>query len=141
MELNIGSNILRNTSGVLNVQGKDQIYLEIGKVDKQLLLTMEIYDANGKLIGKLVRNAWVTNDKDRFDITTHPSSLKLIDKQTGETVVEANVTGQDMIEIPQGKFYTHKGHLLEITPQYWKIMGMTMSGNIFDSCGGAVGIG
>jgi hypothetical protein len=141
MELNIGSNILRNTSGVLNVQGKDQIYLEIGKVDKQLLLTMEIYDANGKLIGKLVRNAWVTNDKDRFDITTHPSSLKLIDKQTGETVVEANVTGQEMIEIPQVKFYTHKGHLLEITPQYWKIMGMTMSGNIFDSCGGAVGIG
>lgn len=43
MELNIGSNIIRNTSGVLNVSGKEQISLEIGK-DDQLLLTMDLYD-------------------------------------------------------------------------------------------------
>jgi len=141
MELNIGSNIIRNTSGVLNVQGKEQIGLEIGKIDKQLLLTMEIYDSNGQLIGKLVRNAWVHNDNDRFIVTTHPTSLKLIDKQTGGIIVEAKVTDKGNIEIPQGIFYTHRGHMLEITPQYWRIMGITMSGNIFDSCGGAVEIG
>jgi len=44
MELNIGSNIIRNTIGVLNVQGKEQIFLEIGE-DDQLLLTMDIYDS------------------------------------------------------------------------------------------------
>jgi len=44
MELNIGSNIIRNTTGVLKVQGKDQIFLEIGD-DDQLLLTMDIYDS------------------------------------------------------------------------------------------------
>jgi hypothetical protein len=43
VELNIGSNIIRNTSGVLNVSGKEQISLEIGK-DDQLLLTMDLYD-------------------------------------------------------------------------------------------------
>ena len=29
MELNIGSTIIRNTSGVLTVAGKEQIFLEI----------------------------------------------------------------------------------------------------------------
>lgn len=142
MELEIGSNIIRNTSAVLNVQGKEQIFLEIGERDDQLLLTMDIYDSAGDHIAKLRRNAWVFNNKGRFEVTTSPASLKLIDKVSGETVVEANVVSKDKIRIPVGRFYTHKGHLLEITPQYWRIAGgITMTGNIIDSCGGAVAIG
>jgi len=75
MEINIGSNIYRNTSGVLNVAGKEQIFLEIGN-DSQLLLTMDIYDNKSQHIAKLRRNAWVFNNNNRFTITTHPSSLK-----------------------------------------------------------------
>jgi len=141
MELVIGSNILKNTSGVLKVQGKEQIYLEIGATDKQLLLTMDIYDANGKHVAKLRRNAWVFNDKNKYEITTDPNMLKLIDKDSGVAVVIASVADTSKIEISQGNFYTHTGQLLEITPQYWRIGGLTMSGNVFDSCGGAVAIG
>jgi hypothetical protein len=55
--------------------------------------------------------------------------------------VEANVVGQDRIDVLNGRFFTHRGHLLEITPQFWRIAGgMTMSGNVFDSVGGAVAI-
>ena len=142
MELIIGSNTIRNTSGVLEVQGKDQISLEIGKESGQLLLTMEIYDWQGKLIGKIVRNAWVHNDKERFTITTHPSSLKLIDKQTGDTVVEAKVTAINKIEIPYGKFFTHAGHLLQITPHELILPGNNRLINCtIDSCGKAIGLG
>ncbi len=141
MELNIGSNIIRNTSGILNVQGKEQIAIEIGR-DAQLLLTMDIYDSKGNHIAKLSRNAWAFNNKDMFGVTTNPSSLKLINKETDEIVVEVNVIDRNTIQIPQGKFYTHRGHLLEITPQFWKIDGgIIMSGSEFDSCGGAVAIG
>ncbi|OGW75298.1 MAG: hypothetical protein A3J72_01890 [Nitrospirae bacterium RIFCSPHIGHO2_02_FULL_40_19] len=141
MELNIGSNIIRNTSGVLSVEEKEQISLEIGERDDQLLLTMDIYDSKGNHIAKLRRNAWVFNDKDRFEVTTIPASLKLIDKESGDIVVEANVVEKDRIQILQGRFYTHGGHLLEITPQFWRIAGgITMSGNVIDSCGGAVAI-
>lgn len=142
MELNIGSNIIRNTNGVLTVQGKEQIFLEIGERDDQLLLTMDIYDSAGNHIAKLRRNAWVFNNKDRFEITTIPSSLKLIDKETGDIVVEANVLDRNRIQILQGRFFTHKGHFLEVTPAFWRIAGsITMSGNMFDSCGGAVALG
>lgn len=140
MELNIDSNIIRNTSGVLNVAGEEQIFLEIGG-DGQLLLTMDIYDTGRQHVAKLRRNAWAFNNNDRFTITTHPSSLKLIDKETSEVVVEANVIGINQIQILNGRFYTHRGDLLEITPQFWRIHGITMSGNIIDSCGGAIALG
>lgn len=141
MELDIGSNIIRNTSGVLDVAGKQQIFLEFDERDR-LLLTMDIYDSTGKHIAKLNRNAWVFNDKSRFAITTAPASLKLEDKKTGKTLVEVNIVAKDKIRIHNGRFYTHKGHLLEITPKFWRIAGgLTMRGNVFDSCGGAVAIG
>lgn len=141
MELNIGSNIIRNTSGVLNVSGKEQIFLEIGKENRQLLLTMDIYDANGQHIAKLRRNAWAFNNNDRFSITTDPSSLKLIENETNDVVVEANVIGTGQIQVLNGRFYTHRGDLLEITPEFWRLGGITMSGNVIDSCGGAVALG
>jgi len=141
MEIDIGSNIIRNTSGVLNVQGKEQIFLELGD-DGQLLLTMDIYDSGKVHIAKLRRNAWVFNNKERFEITTTPASLKLIDRESGDIVVEANVISKDKLKVSNGKFYTHTGVLLEITPQYWRVGGgITMGGNVFDSCGGAVAIG
>jgi hypothetical protein len=139
MELNIGSNIIRNTTGVLNVQGKEQIFLEIGN-DDQLLLTMDIYDSNKTHIAKLRRNAWAFNIKDRFEITTAPTSLKLLDKQTGDTIVEASVVSKDKIRISRGKFFTHNGVPIEIV-SYLKIAGMIMSGNVIDGCGGAFSIG
>jgi hypothetical protein len=140
LEINIGSNIIRNTSGVLNVSGKDQIWLEVSDYS-QLLLTMDIYDSGKNHIAKLRRNAWVFNNKQAYDITTAPNSLKLIDKVSGDTVVEAQILGKNKILIPQGRFYTYQGTLVEITPKYWKIAGITMSGNIIDSCGKAVNIG
>jgi len=140
MELNIGSNIIRNTSGVLRVQGKDQVFLEIGE-DGQLLLTMDIHDSNRNHVAKLRRNAWVFNNKEQFEVTTSPKSLQLKDKESGAVVVEVKVLDKGNIEIPCGEFYTHIGNLLEITPQYWRIGGLTMSNNIFDGCGGTVEIG
>jgi hypothetical protein len=140
MELNIGSNIIKNTSGVLNVEGKDQIFLEF-RDDGQLLLTMDIYDQAGNHIAKLRRNAWAFNTGERFDITTNPQDLTLTDTQSKEIVVRVHVVDRSHIEIPEGRFFTYAGHLLEITPEYWRIAGsITMSGNTIDSCGGAVAI-
>ena len=141
-EVNIGSNVFINTTGVLAVQGKDQISLEWGDENDQLLLTMDVYDDKGKHVAKLRRNAWAFNDKNRFNITTYPGSLKLQDKQTDALLVEARVVGAGKIEIPHGRFYTHKGHLLEITPTYWRIAGgMTMSRNRFENVGKGIAIG
>jgi len=93
VELIIGSNVIRNTSGVLTVQGKDQIFLEIDPESNQLLLTMDVYDKDGQHVAKLGRNAWNFNDQNAYKITTNPKELRLIERATGQVVVEANVTG------------------------------------------------
>lgn len=140
MEVVIGSNTIRNTSGVLNVRGKKQIFLEIGR-DGQLLLNMDLYDSARNHVAKLRRNAWAFNKEDKFEVTTSSASLKLIDKKTRDVVVEVNVEGKDKVEVLRGKFYTYTGELLEITPQFWSIGRTKLSGNTFDGCGGAVAIG
>src|SRR5207249_12124811 len=99
MELNIGSNIFRNTNGVLALQGREQNVLEMRPDQTQLLLTMDLYDKEGSQIAHLRRNSWAFNDKDRFQLSTSPVALslfrdpvwlKLTDKETGDVVLEVN---------------------------------------------------
>ncbi len=56
-ELVIGSNRLIDASGVIVVMDKEKVSLERGH-DDQLLLTMDVYNADGKHVAKLRRNAW-----------------------------------------------------------------------------------
>ncbi len=141
MEINIGSNIIRNASGVLRVYGTDQIHLEIGEHDQQLLLTMDVYDAQGNHAAKLRRNAWAFNNADRYQVTTQPSSLTLSDRTTGEVLVAAQVVDRGRVEVSQGHFYTPGGHhLIEITPSFLRVAGVTMTRNVIDGFGQAIDI-
>jgi hypothetical protein len=127
MELTIGSRVFRGTSGVLIVQGKQQLSLEWGMEPHQLLLTMNLYNAGGMHIARVRRNAWTFNDRDRFELSAARGVVKLIDTTTGEVVVEARVVGRDKLEIPRGCFCTNAGHRVEITPEYCHIGGQATS--------------
>jgi hypothetical protein len=87
MELRIGSIIICNTSGILNVQGKQQIILEWGEWSGQLLLTMNLYNAGGKHTARLRRNEWTFNDNGQFEFGSNPRGLKLIDTRTSQVAL------------------------------------------------------
>ena len=151
MELTLGSNSFRNSTGVVTLQGKEQIVLEIRAVDHQLLLTMDLYDSAGTHVAHLRRNSWAFNRDNRFALSASPPSLplftsptwlKLTDSEAGEIVFEARVVQNDQIQVPSGKFYTHKGQLFEITSHLCRLAGgVTLFGDVFDVGGGAVVIG
>ena len=151
MELNIGSNIFRNTNGVLALQGKEQIVLEMKPDHTQLLLTMDLYDAEGSHLAHLRRNSWAFNEKNRFQLSTSPVALslftdpvwlRLTDKETGEMVLEVSVVDKERVHVLRGKFHTHKGKLVEITSHYCRMIGgITKFGDVADVRGGAVVIG
>lgn len=132
MELNFGSNIVSNSSGVLTIEGKNQIHIEVND-ESQLLLTMNLYDDKGKSVGMLTRNELVTNPGNRFATTITSSSLKLTDTTSDELIIAVNVVDGNIIQILQGKFYTHFGKLLEITPDYYSIERIKVKNNITDS--------
>ena len=151
MDLAIGSNSFRNANGVLAIHGKEQIFFEIVSENDQLLLTMDLYSAAGRQIAHLRRNEWKFNMDDRFVFSATASSpslyggapwLKLDDKESGDTVLEASVPDRDKVQILQGKLYTQKGQLLEITSHLCRIAGVvTMFGDTRDVRGGAIVIG
>ena len=140
MEFSMGSNTIRNTNGVIKAEGKDQVLLEIG-TDLQVLLTMDIYDAKGTHVAKVIRNTFAFDYKDRFRLTLKPRTVLLVNRELGTVLIEAALLDKDKVQVIQGSFYSCKGHLVEITPRCWRVMGDTISGTIFDSHGGAVVIG
>jgi len=151
MELLLGSNSFRNTNGILKLQGKEQLVLEMPAGERQLFLTMDLYDPEGKHVAHVRRNQLAFNDKDRFALSTSsnilalftgPAWVKVTDTTTGGTVLEATVAGQDKVSLVSGKFHTHKGQLIEITPHVCRIQGvLTKFNEVCDVQGGMIELG
>ncbi|MDP9301102.1 MAG: hypothetical protein M3P43_09460 [Actinomycetota bacterium] len=138
-ELVIGSNRLIDASGVIVVMDKEKVSLERGH-DDQLLLTMDVYNADGKHVAKLRRNAWAFHGED-FDITTHPSSLTLVHRESGVLVAEAQVLDRDRVVLPRADFFAATGDRIVVTPDAIRVGGLTMAGNVFQGTNSMLTIG
>ncbi len=151
MDLKMGSNVFRNTNGVLVIQGKAQIVLELRAEQHQLLLTMDLYDAEAKHLAHVRRNTLAFNRDNLFTCTTGPESValftptpwvRLSHKQTDERVFEARIEDTTTVAVPTGRFHTHTGHFVEISSHYCRIGdAATMFGHIVDLHGGPVILG
>jgi hypothetical protein len=69
------------------------------------------------------------------------NGLVLTNKGDRKRVLAINVTGTDQVEIPEGEFYTLKGHLLKITPNEWSMEKTTEKSGETDMKGQAVAVG
>jgi len=150
MELNIGSNIYRNANGVLTLEGKEQIVIEARGESPQLFVTADLYDAKGDHVAHLRRNVWAFNFKTRFELETsatlslftYPAWLKIFDKETSEAVLDINLAKEATVHIVNGRLYSHKGQLWDITPHCWRFPGSpAIFGSVQDIRGGAIVIG
>jgi len=151
LELHVGSNVFRNTNGVVKLQGKEQLVLETQPDPLVLILTMDLYDERGTRIGHIRRNALSANSASRFtiDVKTSdaptyddPPSVTVADRTTGGTVFEACLMQRRKVRITVGNFFTHKGDLVTVSPHYCRIgTVLTLFGNVAESRGNAGAIG
>jgi len=151
LELHVGSNVFRNTNGVVKLQGKEQLVLETQPQPLALLLTMDLYDEQGTRVGHIRRNALSAHSAGRFIINIKPSdeatpddppSVTVADRTTGHTVFEACLMQRRKVRITVGHFYTHKGELVTVSPHYCRIgTGFTLFGDVAESRGSAAAIG
>lgn len=151
LELQVGSNVFRNTNGVVKLQGKEQLVLETQPDPLALLLTMDLYDELGTRVGHIRRNRLSAHSAGRFIInvntgcetTADPSpSVTVVDRTTGHTVFEVCLIQRRKIRITVGNFYTHKGELVTVSPHYCRISTvLTLFGNVAESRGNAAAIG
>ncbi|UVT16214.1 MAG: hypothetical protein H8K04_01205 [Nitrospira sp.] len=151
LELRIGSNIFRNTSGVVTIQGKEQLVIEAKPEYRLLFATADFYDEHGARIAHLRRNAFVLNEGGRFAVDVQFGqnlssvvipSVRVTDLQSSETILEARMASENRVHITCGKFRSHKGALVEITSHYCRISSVTTRfGDILETRGGPVVLG
>ena len=151
LEIHVGSNVFRNTNGVVKLQGKEQLVLETQPHPLALLLTMDLYNDQGTRVGHIRRNALSAHSVTRFTVKVRFSgeatqddapSVTVADRITGHTVFEACFMQKRKFRITAGHFYTHKGQLVTVTPHYCRIgTDLTLFGNVAESRGSAAAIG
>jgi hypothetical protein len=139
MDIELGTNTLRNTNGVFIAHGKEQLHIEWLEEEKKLALSMGVFMPTGTEVARLQRNVWEHNPNDRFVLTELPDMVKVEDRTLKTVVMEIHKRQHQTVGIPAAKFYTSKGILSEVSPEWWRVGNkMELTGIETDLEGGGI---
>ena len=139
MDIQLGTNILRNTNGTFLAHGKEQLRIEWVEDQQKLALTMGVCMPTGTEVATLKQNTWETNPNDRFLLTSTPEMLKVEDTTLKTIVMEIQKAEDQLVKISTAKFYTSKGTLSEVSAEWWRVGNkMELTGIDTDLEGGAI---
>jgi len=139
VDIQLGTNTLRNTNGTFLAHGKEQLRIEWVEDQQKLTLTMGIFMPTGTEVATLKQNAWEVNPNDRFLLTSTPDMVKVEDTTLKTTVMEIHKTDNHTMKISTAKFYTSKGTLSEVSAEWWRVGNkMELTGIDTDLEGGAI---
>jgi hypothetical protein len=139
MDIELGKNTLRNTNGVMIAHGKEQLRIEWLEEEKRLALSMGVFMPTGTEVARLQRNVWESNPGDRFVLTESSDMVKVEDTTLKTVVMEIRKGPCQTVAIPNAKFYTSKGTLSEVSPEWWRVGNkMELTGIETDLEGGGI---
>ncbi|MEY4704170.1 MAG: hypothetical protein RL042_366 [Nitrospirota bacterium] len=141
MDVEVGSNLYRNTDGTIEVEGIPQIQLALKPTTGALLVNFALFDAGGKVTAKLNDSTLMINEKRAYEVSKTPKSLELIHLASGNIILKMELKAPDLVAFTKGAFHTIKGHLFEVSPTEWKIDKLRASGTTQDLNGGSVVLG
>ena len=142
MDVKVGPYWYRNSNGIVEIEGLPQIELQLRKTGgTPVRVNFAIFDKVGKLHAKIEANSLVINEQGAYHLERLENGLVLTNKGDRKRVLAVNVTGTNQVEIPEGEFYTLKGHLLKITPKEWSVEKTTVQSGETDMQGQAVAVG
>jgi hypothetical protein len=139
VDIQLGTNILRNTNGTFLAHGKEQLRIELVEDQQKLVLTMGVFMPTGTEVATLKQNAWEVNPNDRFLLTCATDMVKVEDTTLKTTVMEIHKADNHTMNISTAKFYTSKGTLSEVSAEWWRVGNkMELTGIDTDLEGGAI---
>jgi hypothetical protein len=141
MDIEIGSNVYRNTDGTIEVEGVPQLTVVLRKPEGPPLVNFVTFDDAGRVTAKMVESTLAFNERRAYDLAKTPAGLKLTHTESGKVTLHVEVKAPNFVIVKQGHFRTVKGHTMEITTIEWKVDKRRMSGSTTDVKGGAVAIG
>lgn len=142
MDVKVGPHWYRNSNGIVEIEGLPQIELQLRNTGgTPVRVNFAIFDKIGKLHAKIEANSMVINQQGAYDLERSKTGLLLTHKPERKRVLAITVTGTNQVEIPEGEFYTLKGHLLKITPHEWSVEKTIEKAGETDMMGKAVAVG
>jgi len=141
MDMEIGSNLYRNTDGMIEIEGIPQIQVALKPTTGALLVNFALFDACGKVTAKLVDSTLMINERRAYEVNKTPRSLLLTHPASGTVVLQLEVKSPDVVAFTKGEFHTIKGHVIQVSSVEWKIDKLCASGTTHDLKGGSVVLG
>ena len=141
MDVEVGSNLYRNTDGMIEIEGVPQIQVTLKPATGALLVSFALFDVEGKVTAKLSDSTLMINEKRAYEVTKTPKSLLLTHLASGTVILQMEVKAPDVVAFTKGEFHTIKGHVIRISPTEWNIDKLRASGTTQDAKGGPVALG
>lgn len=141
MDIEVGSNLFRNSDGTIEIEGVPQIQVARHPSTGALLVNFALFDADGRMLAKVVDSTLMFNDRHVYDVNKTAKRLAVTEAASGRVLLQVEVTPTDVVSFSKGEFHTMKGRLLEVSAKEWKIGKQAKSGQTVDANGGAVSIG
>lgn len=141
MDVEVGSNLYRNTDGMIEIEGVPQIQVALKPTTGDLLVTFALFDAEGKVTAKLVDSTLMINERRAYEVTRTPQSLLLTHPASGTIILQMNMKAPDVVAFTKGEFHTIKGHVIQVSPVEWKIDTLRVSETTHDLNGGSIVLG
>ena len=141
MDVEVGSNVYRNTDGMIEIEGVPQIQVALKLITGALLVNFALFNEDGKVTAKLNDSTLMINEKRAYDVVTTPKSLLLTHSASGTIVLQIEVKATGVVALTKGEFHTIKGHIIRISPTEWTIDKLRASGTTQDVKGKSVVIG
>jgi hypothetical protein len=141
MDVEVGSNLYRNTDGMIEIEGVPQIEVALKPPTGALFVNFALFDANGKVTAKLNDSTLMINEKRAYDVTKTSKSLLLTHPASGTIILQIDVKAPNVVALTKGEFHTIKGHVIQVSATEWKIDKLRASGTTHDLKGGSVVLG
>ena len=141
MDVEVGSNVYRNTDGMIEIEGVPQIQVALKLITGALLVNFALFNEDGKVTAKLNDSTLMINEKRAYDVVTTPKSLLLTHSASGTIVLQIEVKATGVVALTKGEFHTIKGHIIRISPTECTIDKLRASGTTQDVKGKSVVIG
>lgn len=141
MDVEVGSNLYRNSDGTIEIEGVPQIQVAQHPSTGALLINFALFDQTGRMLAKVVDSTMMFNERRAYDLTKTPKSVAIKETASGKVLLQFDLKAPNVVSFSKGEFHTVKGHLLQVSAKEWKIDKQQKSGLDQDVKGGAVLIG
>lgn len=141
MDIEIGSNLYRNSNGTIEIEGVPQIQLARHPATGALLVNFALFDSTGRMLAKVVDSTLMFNERRAYELTKTDTSVVMKEVSSGKILLKLEAKPPDVVSFSRGEFHTMKGRLLQVSATQWKIDKQQESGITHDVQGSAAAIG